>query len=395
MTDKYRKWLCKSLKIVWAGSFFGVIGLSGCSNSQPPVDSGTVSEQGREQPVSFTEAQEEMDIADFQMNSIPVSIPEGVKAIPQGISNTGMIALSLENEQGYTGVGCFDSRTQTFERIEQLDFENKETSYYLAGINDTYILVGRAIPVDSGYVNTVLAYDFTSQQVQTIAEYLTFFPDHAIGTFADSSLYLNYRDGESYKTFRYAEPLNTESSVVVFPENSGSPVEMDGNLYCIEMEQESQTTTLWKMDLNGDNKQEILSSQAADGWFSNLLKWKNWLVLTRASADGSATEILKVNPDLKDYEVIETVDGFIDSPQIGLDLMIWWNPWDLGERIHTKYSVFDLKTSSYIEYRESILFVSDYGIVWVKFTKNESDIPKGMIFEPDNSEIMLFRSQLQ
>lgn len=373
------------LNIILTGLISCLIGMIGCSNNDRL-------NRSEDADITQTSQFEASRIVSFQNDSDSISIPENLKAIPLGISNNGIIPLSVESNQGLKSIGYYDDKTAELKIIHELDTADEETAYYLAGMDNDTLLIGSITSKNTGYTNKVQFYDLKTNQLQDVVEYVTMFPDRAIGTFSDLSLFLNYRDGEDYKTFRYEDPFQSESATMIVPDNSGSFIEADDKLYYLEMNKDSQSTTLWEMSQSGENKKEILSSSYAEGWFSNLLRWKGDLILTRVSADGTTTDILKVNRQLGDYDVIESVNGFIDNPQIGLNLMVWWNPQDLGDRFHTKYSIFDLNTLQYIEYKESLLFVSDYGIVWVKFMKDEKDIPKGMIFDPGNSEIMLFKA---
>ncbi|MDE5758876.1 MAG: hypothetical protein K2H85_09740 [Allobaculum sp.] len=70
----------------------------------------------------------------------------------------------------------------------------------------------------------------------------------------------------------------------------------------------------------------------------------------------------------------------LDSPKIGGKILAWWSPSDLKDHSHTKYSVYNLLDTELIPYEESVIILSDSGILWTRFNLPENEIFKGEIF---------------
>ncbi|MFV0382004.1 MAG: hypothetical protein ACK5KR_07290 [Breznakia sp.] len=123
-----------------------------------------------------------------------------------------------------------------------------------------------------------------------------------------------------------------------------------------------------------------------DGFFSSLTS-DTERIIVQVSKENAVQRFYSFSP--KD----NIMRGYIQMPGVeifkGYPNNFTWIGSDLSEeRTRPRYYLLDSKQDILYRYNEGLIYPSEKGILWTKFLVHESEIPKGAIFNNQNSQLI-------
>lgn len=256
-------------------------------------------------------------------------------------------------------------------------------TYYVIDANQNEILFAKSI-IEENVISEIYIYEIGSKKEKLIDKVV--YPSLAgqiEGVIYNGCYYLSFYQNGKYPLVKYTN--NTKE--VIENNNCSSPLILNDKLYFIYIDNIKMKTFVMEYDIESDSMNKKYTSSGS--YIRFIRKNSEHLLLFECKAEnGQTNSFIK---DLFSGKIIYEELGIIDSPQINDNIAVWWNPNNIQNRNHTKYTIFDLSKKTVVTYDDSVLQISKYGMVWVKFLKNENKIPKGEIFTADNSCLMKYR----
>ena len=342
---------------------------------------------------SIKDKTEENDVIDKPVvektieDSIPLEGFDGYDFTPIAVMENGWIVGNLTStEDGTKKIGYIDIKTNKKNIIKELDFNSESSGAYYIDSSDKYLVFVESV---TGYINTSKVYVFSLETseyklIYEREESLVFVPIE--GTLHEKKLYLNYPEDIAYQTHCF--DLSNNTSTLVVERNSSAPVFVGNEMYYLDIDNEKRVTTVIS------EKGEIsISMDMLENSFIRDLKTdgRDLYLFIYGNDENHIPHTICIKYDLNKntQEELFRVEGYTDSAQVNDRYITWWNPRDLEEgRIHTKYSLYDLKNREEIEYKDSVIWLSKDSMLWTKFNKDQAEIEKGKIFSDNNSTLM-------
>lgn len=323
-------------------------------------------------------------------DSIKIACFPNYHFTPLGINDNDILICCLINEaDNKKSIGLYDLETKSSKIIKNLDSNSQYAGIYLLDVSNEYVAFVETDNL-SEYRSKVYVYSFSNDDYVLIYEQI----DGRIlttieGVLYNDVLFFNHLKNNVYVT-EYLNLKNNGNKVVI-DENSSAPIIVNEKLYYISINSEEMVTSLISNNIDGSNKTKIMSRNQEEGWIHHIKSHGNIIYIFTVHKDKDQqpyTICSKFDVLTNKMDDLFQTKGIIDSPIVNKNCITWWNPNDTLNRTHTKYSLYDIESNSMVDYQDSVIMLSNNGILWTKFNKNEADIPKGEIFIGDNSSIM-------
>lgn len=296
--------------------------------------------------------------------------------------------VSLENDQ--KALGYIDIKTNVKGIVKQLDSTSITSSTYSIASSEDYFVFSE---IDTSVDNTNHVFVYVLKTKELILLYSQkndSFLAKIEGTIYQDLLYLNYPENGTYKTYCY--DLKTGKTDLFCDNNSCAPVILENKAFYLSIDNAAASTTLFESDLDGKNAKEIIVDIENQEWIHHLRSNNKMLYLFVVNNDSQHQPVTTCIQ----YDVMNDVEldlfskiGYMESPIVGENYISWWNPNDKeASRIHTRYSLFDMRKKIFVDYDDSVILLNKSKILWTRFNKEESEIEKGRIFSDNNSTLM-------
>lgn len=179
--------------------------------------------------------------------------------------------------------------------------------------------------------------------------------------------------------------MKNDKQEVIEEGTTGYPVILNNELYYIRIDNKKKTTYIIQYDLQTKKKKILAQGNEKDGYFYNLVTDGESLVV-QLNYMNNINDFYKLekNP----AKLIPYFQADASSFEGFNGYFTWVGSRENDEQIRKPYTLFDSKKNIVYKYNGSLIYVSNKGVLWVKYTKKENEIPKGEIFTKDNSVLM-------
>lgn len=329
---------------------------------------------------------ETKDADDFLENSIALLQDEYRSFTPLKINQNGYVFGESQSFEGTIALTMLNIETNEFTDIHIAKDEG--TSMGVGCASDKYVIYKVINQFESyiGYyclnletMETDLIYEITDFNL-VADETAVIYQDKAFLTLIE---YDKIKGTYEYPLLEY--DMKTKELSVLKDGTNGYPVIIKDKMYYIDIDNAALTTRLIQHDLNTKDEKVLAEGNDKDGYFTKLDVNENDLLIEIMQDHYSS--IYKMNWDKQ-----------ILTPYITLNDMKEWNcssgylVW-IGtsmdkERMRPQYYFMDMQSNVVYHYNDSLIYFSDDGVLWNEFLTNESEIPKGQIFQQGNSQMM-------
>lgn len=170
---------------------------------------------------------------------------------------------------------------------------------------------------------------------------------------------------------------------IIEKDKASNPVVYQDVLYYIQQHNDDNKQFTDIIRYQGDTKKKQIL--VADGNFSDLLTDGSSLVvaLNQGKAITDLYKIEKSSDKLAPY-----FKGDISSLKGYNGYFTWMGSQEKDGQVRKPYTFFDSKKNILYNYNGGLIYFSNKGVLWVKYTKKGNEIPKGEVFTKDNSVLM-------
>lgn len=174
---------------------------------------------------------------------------------------------------------------------------------------------------------------------------------------------------------------------IIDKEKVADPIVYQEALYYIKQyyKDDNLSTEIIQYNINTKKKHILAQGNEKDGNFSNLTTDGTSLIVNMHKGQAIDYFYKIVTSPVK---LIPYFKGEISSFKGYNGYFTWMGSQENDEQVHKPYTLFDSKKNIVYKYNGSLIYVSNKGVLWVKYTKKENEIPKGEIFTKDNSVLM-------
>lgn len=353
-----------------------VLFLGACSNSE--ISSLHTKDLNFDMPdvTEFKKTNEDL----LSKNSVPIDY----MMTPNKLSNNGIL-VGTEGQS----IKTYDLNAKSGKTIYTMKTKSDSDVLGLLAISNDF-LIFREIINSKNYKYYLL--ELSTGQVTLIKESknlssLVF--DEAIIYNDIAYLFLcdktNNEQGYTYNGYTYN--LKTKKLNIFEDKKSVSfPCMLDKKLYYLQIDNENLTTELIQYDPDNGDKTVLLDGNLENGYISELKSNGNELFVFVSKENGKSY-CYRYQPEDREIQPYISMDS-TDGLTLSKNYMTWinWNP--PNSRFHTMYYILDINNDLLYSYQGSEIVQADNQLVWTKFQKDETKIPKGEIYKDENVQLM-------
>jgi len=319
---------------------------------------------------------------DFLDASVVLPYPENVQATPLLFTDTKKLIMQTRS-QDCLSLLSMDVETKEFTLLKEMKKAPVWVSFVVHGHGENHLILEEYHPdTRMSFYYDLNMEDKTEHlicEVSDISDIHFTNTDYRDGLFA---LNLYNPKTNYYSTYIYSTKEHSLS--LIEENNSAYPVFCYGNLYYILIDNDKGETSL--IEYADGNKKELESIKDRERFLYGL--YSNGKNLLKAVYNKGRTEIYGLDHRFLATKLYET-----ESAE-GLQYKNRWIAF-LGsirseDRERLQYYLMDRDTKTDYFYEDGPVFLSEAGMVWVKFKKPENQIEKGGVFQSENSELRFF-----
>lgn len=202
---------------------------------------------------------------------------------------------------------------------------------------------------------------------------------------ADDGIMFNFYDSDTtfYKNVFYT--FDNKSLSIIENENCGFPVKFNDLWYYIRINNDQKITQLIEFDMKALTKKVVYETLNQDqyliGVYSNQ---KNVYVLIR---ENQTNCLYKIDFDNHKFDYLFESE-WIESVAINNSYISWLGTNTIANRIRPQYHLYDLKKNCIYRNNGGPVYLSENGIAWIKYKKNDAEIKKGELYNNKNTQIV-------
>lgn len=313
--------------------------------------------------------------------STTLDYPTDYTFVPTFFGDDGLVyGYHMDEKNGKSSLIYLDTASKEYKTLKSVEFEHSPVTFgtYYA---DKELTVFH----EYHYENQVSKYYLWTKETDSIRELITIPevpPLHY--TFIErweKDIFLVTSDGKgNYPILRY--DLTKQEMSILEERNSGYPLVLGDDLYYMLLDNVQLKTELVRYHLPTTEKSILATTQGRDAFYNGLSAYGNELILMK-QLDGkvvfekgigeNSEEILETNH----AEVISCHQGYLSY---------------IGTNRNTEYGrmqpyLYNLDKQLAYQYDDSVLYLSQAGILWVEYLKPEDEIGVGTIFNAENSRM--------
>lgn len=360
-----------------------------CSNSikndTDNVDKNTVKDSISQKTLDFREEPSDTLLKD----SLELTYPDGILFTPTKMNNTFVIGESSQEDspdQKYLGILNID--TKEFKKLKDVERTSDIVSIIINYADSDFILFEEFDQVN--LQSTYYLWDISSSTYQLLKHISDVVPVHYTQVTRDENdIYMNIYSGNIYQTYCYS--ISNKEMSLFESRNSANPVAVDDKIFYITIDNENLKTSLMCFDSENDTYQTLDNTTQGSEYYNGLYtNGKDVIVSKNISGETqlSMMDDNKVETSFFSSNWIETLeyqDNYISYIGEKRD----------EERIKPQYYLMDIENKIDYIYDDGIILLSERGILWVDFKKEESKIEKGQVFTNDNSVMKFYQFDLE
>ncbi|MEY8462566.1 hypothetical protein [Streptococcus merionis] len=353
----------------------------GCEKrAESPFESHNTFEKSSNVPLEI----QQIPADDLLGASDTLSYPQNYSFIPTFLGDDG-VAYGYSEDQKSLSISLIALDTSS-NKYTNLYSVNKESAPITLGVyyaDSDFVLINEYHYASSESKYLVLEKE--TGQARKILSFENVPPLHLTEAdrYADA-FYINTSDSSgNYLIYEYH--LTTGSVEIIESENSGFPTIYKDDLFYIQFDNLNTKSKLLKYSIKAKEKVVIATTTQKEEFFNGLYSNGEEFILFRQVGDSIEVErgdidhltpFIKVNSaELPVYS--RHYFSFIGTPKDGD-----------GRRMRSQ--LYDVEKNIEYMYDDSVLYLSQSGILWVEYLKAESEIETGQIFKKENSVIRYF-----
>lgn len=373
-------------KKVFVITLLALLALTGCAKSPATSNKDVVSFPKTEVTKAKTLTDfKTVPASDLLNNSVALPSNDGYRFIPTYFTDQGFVLGeldSLTNDQEKY-FAYFDVNTMKYQIVKQLA-KSPYSSLAVISASDQYIVF---CTLDTQGANKGVIYVYDTQKktctkiLETEAQRMRVF-----GSIYKDDVYFSVLEKENYVTYEY-QIKTKKLKKLSLATNSNFPIRIQDDLYYVSKDAKKETIALQKMNLKTNAKKTMFTRDAKNNAVQFTAMCNDGNELYIFIADNTNVYCYKLDTKSNKMELYFQQDK-LEYPLIRGGYMTFSKVASGENRVHPHEYVLDLHNNINYDYQDSIIMPSKKGIVWVKFCKNEKDIPKGALFTNQNTKMM-------
>lgn len=280
-------------------------------------------------------------------------------------------------------LASYDLNTGDFHKLKDIDLKSDYSAIGIITANKDYVIYEE----NNQKVNTSIyyLYDLNNKEYSKIYT-IDGIPQlhYTEASFCNDGIMFNFYSTEGYKN-KFLN-INTKKVIDIENENCGYPVFYKGFWYYIIIDNQNSITQLIKFDMDNLTKEVIYQTDTTDNYLSGIYCNEDRLFLMIQSSN--TKKCYEVNIDEKNINYIFESD-WIESVLLNKKYMTWLGSNTLENRNRPQYYLFNLDNYNQEINEDGKIFLSNNGIVRIKYKKSDAEITKGTIYTNENSSISL------
>lgn len=201
----------------------------------------------------------------------------------------------------------------------------------------------------------------------------------------DEVLYLNlYASSAIYQTYQY--DIDNQQLTLIEEGNSSSPTIYNNQLYYITIDNQSLETAIVSKDLPSLETGQVYQTSGSSTYLTGL--FSNGHQALYLQQEAYKTSLYR--SDLKGQaEVIYSAD-WIESLDYQGGFVSFVGDRRSKERVRSQYYLLDIDKNINYLYDDGPILLSQVGIFWIDFKKDEQAIEKGQVYTNENSVMRFY-----
>lgn len=347
--------------------------LSACSISRQGQEATDKSEEKTVQTQAFLEK----DAAAFLQPSTEVPYPEGKNFVATALNDDG-IAFGEAYDQGKEAqkyLAALDLKSQEFTKIKDVNPTSEVVNFLINYADKDYLLFEELDQVNQ--TATYYLWDIHQEKLSTLLDTRHVQVIHQTQVARkDQLFYISYYVEDGHYQMEVFDAV-TGSHELIEEENSGSPVIVQGKLHYLLIDNQALKTTLVSYDEATKERKVLDQTEGAQLYYSGLISNGENLLATKLDQTGLTTFVNTAKEPIFSANMV-------DSPVYKGDFVSYMGE-RRGQRVKSQYYLLDMKERINYLYEGGPILLSNKGILWIDFKKPEAEIPKGEIYQKENS----------
>lgn len=334
-----------------------------------------------------------LDIAKYQQKSIAdifnrskeYAYPDNIDFVPTYLSDDDKLygEADLSGSRSQLVVAEYDLETDRFRILTSFSGHSKFGSIAIISASKKYVLYEE---IDQNeHISRYFLLNLYSGKCDQILEIKNIPSIHySQAIIVNDGIMINHSlDGMKYINSFYS--FSDKTLFAVEDRNCGFPVFYKNKWYYIVIDSKNKNTSLVMLDINNKRKSILFSRSSETTYISGLYSEDNNLYLT--IVEDGVTSLFRI--DLMSKTLIPLFKSeWVESVKISHGFMSWLGSSMIKNRVRPEYFIFDLRNNVLYQNEGGPVFLSDSGIVWIRYKKDDDEIRKGQLYKNENTSIV-------
>lgn len=313
------------------------------------------------------------------------SYPEKINFTPTALNENAILfgeAYYL-NDLTNKFLAAYDLNTKEFRTLKEISPKSDQVVIGIVNVNKDMVIFQ-----EYDYAQATAQYYIYDLTTDTYSELYQITNVGAIhytdATFYDDFIFLNFSDPQSNRYLTMVYSLLDGSLTTIEEMNSASPVIYRNLCYYIRIDNENAKTQLVAFDMSKNTKEVLYETNTVDEFLFSLNADGEHFYLFMMSQ--GITQCYSVDTENREFHY-EFEEDWIESVQLKNNYLSWLGEPTAENRIRAQYYLMDIEKEIQYIHDGGSIFLSDNGIAWIEYLKDEDDIAKGETYRNSNSEI--------
>lgn len=323
---------------------------------------------------------------DLLASSASFSYPDGVVFTPTRLTDNELVLGEAYDSGQETNkyLASYDLKTEKLTKLKDL---NKTSDLMTVGIyyaDSDYLFFEEYDNANQS--SYYYLWDFKAKAARLIHQTDDTPPIHYTqATRKDEVLYLNlYASSAIYQTYQY--DIDNQQLTLIEEGNSSSPTIYNNQLYYITIDNQSLETAIVSKDLPSLETEQVYQTSGSSTYLTGLFSNGHQALYLQQEADKTSL----YRSDLKGQaEVIYSAD-WIESLDYQGGFVSFVGDRRSKERVRSQYYLLDIDKNINYLYDDGPILLSQAGIFWIDFKKDEHAIEKGQVYTNENSVMRFY-----
>ena len=329
---------------------------------------------------------------EIENNSKSIEYPVGLDiSSVGGITDKGNIILKVLNNNVTNSISYFnideEPTKENLKLIKEIDEPGEFNNFIIHSSYDDYILFEEYYQLLKKSIYYV--YDFKNNKLDKVYEATNVWPIHFTHSYwYDKTIYMNFQSSDPYTYLTFMYNTDTKKFSLLNLNHSTSPVVIGDNLYYIKINNKTRTTEVIKHNINTNNEESIYSIKDSPTYIEHIYyDGKNPYIIIN---DQGLVEIYMADDLFNPKDLLYKSTGIEHRFRFSKNFIIFTGDPKNEDRRRSDY-IINLHNKKLYDYNNGIVLTSDNYLLWIKYKKDPTEIPKGGVFKRDNSCMMVYK----